>query len=267
MTWTKLSDDFGDDCWTLSDAAFRLHVEGLCYSNRKLLDLSLPKEEVRRFAKNPEAVAELVAAGWWSDRPDRYDIHHHGAFQRSREAVIKQQEANAANGAQGGRANKKTNSRDRANGGFTPQETQSVSHSLNDSQSDSQSDSVSHPQESIPPEEPEVEDSPPAQTNSLSDSLYELKSERDWTGSGTGQAPKPHLQEKPSRTRTRARGVPSGAFDLGLPVAPVLSSTGEGILRAQVSTPCPRCGKASAISLVPHEGGMVCRSCRFVGAA
>ncbi len=30
MTWTKLSDDFSDDCWTLSDQAFRLHTEGLC---------------------------------------------------------------------------------------------------------------------------------------------------------------------------------------------------------------------------------------------
>ena len=34
MTWTKLSDDFGDDCWELSDAAYRLHVEGLLWSNR-----------------------------------------------------------------------------------------------------------------------------------------------------------------------------------------------------------------------------------------
>lgn len=26
MTWTKLSDDFSDDCWRLSDAAWRLHI-------------------------------------------------------------------------------------------------------------------------------------------------------------------------------------------------------------------------------------------------
>ncbi|MGC7224587.1 hypothetical protein RBA13_22790, partial [Mycobacteroides abscessus subsp. massiliense] len=42
MTWTKLSDDYGDDCWRLSDAAFRTHTEGLCWSNRKLLDLVIP---------------------------------------------------------------------------------------------------------------------------------------------------------------------------------------------------------------------------------
>lgn len=35
MTWTKVSDDFTDECWTLSDEAFRLHIEGLTWSNRK----------------------------------------------------------------------------------------------------------------------------------------------------------------------------------------------------------------------------------------
>ena len=70
MTWTKLSDDFPDDCWTLSDAAFRLHVEGLAWSNRKLLDLRLPKDNLSRWAKHPEAVDELVANGYWTDEDD-----------------------------------------------------------------------------------------------------------------------------------------------------------------------------------------------------
>ncbi len=50
MTWSKLSDDFPDDCWTLLDGAFRLHVEGLCWSNRKLLDCRIPNGHLRRFA-------------------------------------------------------------------------------------------------------------------------------------------------------------------------------------------------------------------------
>jgi hypothetical protein len=29
MTWTKTGDEFADECWTLSDAAYRLHHEGL----------------------------------------------------------------------------------------------------------------------------------------------------------------------------------------------------------------------------------------------
>lgn len=38
MTWTKLGDEFADECWTLTDAAFRLHTEGLLWSNRMLTD-------------------------------------------------------------------------------------------------------------------------------------------------------------------------------------------------------------------------------------
>ena len=103
MTWAKLSDDFSDDCWTLSDAAFRLHVEGLVWSNRKLLDLHLPAEDVRRFAKCPEAVAELLAVGWWSEDGDGYVIRHHGTYQRPKEMVVRLQEVATKNGKKGGR--------------------------------------------------------------------------------------------------------------------------------------------------------------------
>lgn len=103
MTWTKLSDDFSDDCWQLSDAAWRLHVEGLIWSNRKLLDLVLPKGEVQRWAKNPDAATELVDCGWWKDEGGNYRIVHHGRYQRDRTAVVKQQEANRKNGRRGGR--------------------------------------------------------------------------------------------------------------------------------------------------------------------
>lgn len=102
MTWTKLSDDFTDDTWNLSDAAFRLHLEGLVWSNRKLLDLRIPKAEVRRFGKNPEAAAELVEHGWWSEDGGFYLIRHHARYQRSREAVIRQQAVNKQNRAKRG---------------------------------------------------------------------------------------------------------------------------------------------------------------------
>lgn len=103
MSWSKLSDDFSDDCWTLSDQAFRTHVEGLVWSNRKLLDCRIPKADVRRFAKHPEAVAELVDVGWWSDEGDHYLIRHHARYQREKEQVLKIQQRNQKNGATGGR--------------------------------------------------------------------------------------------------------------------------------------------------------------------
>jgi hypothetical protein len=123
VTWTKLSDDFSDDCWQLSDKAFRLHVEGLLWSNRKLTDLRLNKNELRRWAKHPEVVSELVEIGWWSDRGDHYLIIHHGMYQRSREAVLKQQEANKRNGKKGGRPSRELVT------DLKPKETESVSES------------------------------------------------------------------------------------------------------------------------------------------
>jgi hypothetical protein len=104
MTWTKLSDDFTDDTWTLSDAAARMHVDGLVWSNRKLLDLRIPKGDLPRFAKTPTAVAELLEGGWWDEDADHYVINHHARYQRLREAVIKQQTVNKENRAKRGQA-------------------------------------------------------------------------------------------------------------------------------------------------------------------
>jgi hypothetical protein len=104
MTWTKLSDDFTDDTETLSDAAVRLHVEGLVWSNKKLLDLRIPKTDLRRFAKSDAAIPELVAGEWWEDDGDHFIIRHHAAYQRLRAAVINQQAANKENRAKRGKA-------------------------------------------------------------------------------------------------------------------------------------------------------------------
>lgn len=101
MTWTKLSDDFSDDCWTLSDAALRLHVEGLNWSNRKLLDVRIPRDDVRKF-KRPEALPELLDGGWWREDGDHLVIVHHGSYQRLKKDVIAQSEANAANASKRG---------------------------------------------------------------------------------------------------------------------------------------------------------------------
>ena len=106
MTWTKLSDDFADDCWALSDKAFRLHVEGLTWSNRKLLDLRIPRADVRRFAKHPEAVEELVDVGWWTRDGEHYVIRHHAVYQRDKETTLALQQRNQQNGQKGGRPKK-----------------------------------------------------------------------------------------------------------------------------------------------------------------
>lgn len=139
MSFGKLSDDFADDCWTLSDAAFRLHVEGLCWNGRKLLDCRIPKDDLRRFARHPEAVAELVEVGWWVDAGEAYLIRHHAAYQRSREQVLHQQQVNRENALKGGRPPKP--SREQASE-IQPAGTDSVSEPLpeTDSVSDAQSE-------------------------------------------------------------------------------------------------------------------------------
>ena len=136
MTWTRLSDDFSDDCDQLSSDAFRLHVEGLIRSNRKLLDLKLDKNQMRRWVWNPGladiAVKDLLSAGWWSDEGDHYLIRHHACYQRTREQVLKQQEVNQNNGKKGGRP--RGSAREQSTN-LTP-ETHSVSESVSESKTE-----------------------------------------------------------------------------------------------------------------------------------
>lgn len=113
MTWAKFSDDFSDDCWELSDAAYRLHSEGLIWNARKLCDLRLPKADMRRWAKNPDAAAELVACGFWQDGGNHYEIVHHGRYQPTRDKAIELQAVSRENGKKGGRPKKATTGRER----------------------------------------------------------------------------------------------------------------------------------------------------------
>lgn len=101
MTWTKLGDEYGDECWTLSDPAYRLHNEGLIWSNRKLTDGKLSKDDMNRWARHPDAAEELVSIGFWEDRGEHFQIIHHIGYQRTRDQVAKQSLANSKNRAKG----------------------------------------------------------------------------------------------------------------------------------------------------------------------
>ncbi|GAB3568957.1 hypothetical protein GCM10027405_31440 [Arthrobacter alkaliphilus] len=106
MTWPKFSDDYGDDCWGLTDAAFRLHTEALVWNGRKLLDCRIPKEDLPRFSKRPEAAGELVEKGWWTDFGSYYEILHHAQYQPTAEQVMRRQAISRKNGSNGGRPKK-----------------------------------------------------------------------------------------------------------------------------------------------------------------
>jgi hypothetical protein len=96
--WTKLGDDFPDDAAReeLSDAAVRTHVEALCWSNRLLRDGRIPKRELHRFAFSEaasDAVAELVAAGWWADDGTAWLLLHDQTEQPEASVVLARREA------------------------------------------------------------------------------------------------------------------------------------------------------------------------------
>jgi hypothetical protein len=80
MTWTKISDDFTEQCADLSDAAFRTHVEGLIWSMKRETGGMITKRDVERLAESEhahEAVVELVEHQFWTQLDNDYRIEHH----------------------------------------------------------------------------------------------------------------------------------------------------------------------------------------------
>ncbi len=99
MTYTKLGDEFSAIAEELSDGAFRLHIEALIWSSSMLLDLRIPKRQVRRFAATSAIVSdcinELIEAGWWEDLGDAWGVGcRFPEWQMTREWVEHQQERN-----------------------------------------------------------------------------------------------------------------------------------------------------------------------------
>jgi hypothetical protein len=97
MTWTKLSDDFADDCARagLSDAAFRTHVEGLTWSMRRETGGYLDRVDVRKALETKNvaaAIAELLAVGFWQQTEHGYVVRHHMEHQPEPEIIAKRRE-------------------------------------------------------------------------------------------------------------------------------------------------------------------------------
>jgi hypothetical protein len=98
VTWTKISDDFAEQCADLSDAAFRTHVEGLIWSMKRETGGMIPMGDVKRFAESEhrhEAVAELVQLGYWTQLDNGYRIEHHMEHQVEPEVIAARRVNNA----------------------------------------------------------------------------------------------------------------------------------------------------------------------------
>lgn len=66
----------------LTDAAFRLFIECLCWCSRQESDGVIPKPAMKRLGR-PRVVAELVATGLIHDLGDTFEVHDYLAHQRS----------------------------------------------------------------------------------------------------------------------------------------------------------------------------------------
>lgn len=99
MTRTRLGEEFGEAARDLTDVGFRTHVDALCWSNWRGLDLLIPKRDLRRFGESPDAeaaAAGLVAKGWWADRDECWYVGlRFPEWQLERAVVEQQKEASA----------------------------------------------------------------------------------------------------------------------------------------------------------------------------
>jgi len=93
MGWVRLDDNFADHpkVIALSDTAFRLYIEGLCYSNRQLTDGFIPNAVYTKLSKNDDAQF-LIEAGLWEDTEGGFNIRSYTEYQPTREKVEKKRE-------------------------------------------------------------------------------------------------------------------------------------------------------------------------------
>ena len=92
MPFLNMDDNFPDHPKVdpLSDAAFRLHVAGMCYASKHLTNGYVPSERVPRLVPKfrKTALAELVG-GLWLPAVNGFEIHDYLDWNRSREEIEK----------------------------------------------------------------------------------------------------------------------------------------------------------------------------------
>lgn len=94
MPWVKLDDGMVEHLKvaSLSDGAFRAHVEALSFCARNLTDGLVPEAVVKKQGWSKRS-RELVAAGLWEVTPGGHAIHDYLEYNPSREQVEAEREA------------------------------------------------------------------------------------------------------------------------------------------------------------------------------
>jgi hypothetical protein len=109
MTWVRFDDQFTihRKVSSLSDAAYRLHTEGIFWAARNLTDGRIARDELRSVSGKgkPEMhAAELVRRGLWLETDDGWEIHDYLSYQPSRSKVLHDREQKKKAGHLGGLA-------------------------------------------------------------------------------------------------------------------------------------------------------------------
>lgn len=84
----------------LTDAAFRLYIECLCWCSRQLEDGVIPAAAIKRMGK-PRVIVELREAGLLYDLGDTFEIHDYLRHQRSQAEVELYRQSRSERGASG----------------------------------------------------------------------------------------------------------------------------------------------------------------------
>jgi hypothetical protein len=93
VPWVNLDDKFTEHpkVDSLSDAAFRLHVAGICYCNRLRTDGLISYDRIARLVPrfHKKALDELLTKGIWYDRfqIQVYEIHDYLQWNDSRDEI------------------------------------------------------------------------------------------------------------------------------------------------------------------------------------
>jgi hypothetical protein len=93
MTWIKLDDKLPNNpkILPLSDKAFRLYIEGMCYANQYLTDGFLADAVIKRLDAGNVA-SELIEAGLWDECNGGINIHDYMKHQTSKDEIESKQE-------------------------------------------------------------------------------------------------------------------------------------------------------------------------------
>lgn len=101
-TYVRLHDGYDEHpkVLPLTDAAFRAHIEAMCWASRNTSDGVILKSVARKKWR-PKVLAELVAARLMEDRDDTYEVHDYLDFNRSSEEIKSFRSARGVAGALG----------------------------------------------------------------------------------------------------------------------------------------------------------------------